>query len=117
MTIICTETESDLHRYRCLIARFIERDQYHVQAVEVWRDLQIKRTCCLTSNFVLNETLTLLARRTTYQFAVNRARSLYASTVLQILAPLPTRMNLPRLAISISTPTNKSVSRIAFPLR
>ena len=70
-----------------LIARFVERDQYHVHAVEFWRGLQTERTRCLTSNFVLSETFTLLARRTTYQFAVNRARSLYASTVLQILRP------------------------------
>jgi uncharacterized protein len=70
-----------------LIARFVERDQYCIQSLAVWRDLQEKRRRCLTSNFVLSEAFTLLARRTTYQFAANRARGLYSSKILEILRP------------------------------
>jgi hypothetical protein len=36
---------------------------------------------------VLDETITLLARRATYQFAAQRARNLYESTSLLILRP------------------------------
>ena len=40
-----------------------------------------------TSNFVLDETFTLLARRSTHTFAVERARNLLGSTLLTILRP------------------------------
>ncbi|MGH9463558.1 MAG: type II toxin-antitoxin system VapC family toxin [Vicinamibacteria bacterium] len=36
---------------------------------------------------MLDETLTLLARRSSYSFAVDRARSLYASASLEIVRP------------------------------
>ena len=36
---------------------------------------------------MLDETITLLARRSTYQFAAERARSLFESTSLAILRP------------------------------
>ena len=69
------------------LARYIERDQYHEAATEHWRTLQNDRRQCFTSNFVLDETITLLARRTTYRFAAERARHLFASTSLSILRP------------------------------
>jgi predicted nucleic acid-binding protein len=69
------------------LARYIERDQHHAAATEHWRKLQADRRRCFTSNFVLDETITLLARRTTYQFAAERARSLFESTSLSILRP------------------------------
>ena len=40
-----------------------------------------------TSNFVLDETLTLLARRTDHAFALREARAWYASDILTILRP------------------------------
>ena len=69
------------------LARYIERDQYHDAATEHWRTLQNDRRRCLTSNFVLDETITLLARRSTYQFATERARNLFESKSLRILRP------------------------------
>lgn len=42
---------------------------------------------CFTSNFVLDETFTLLARRSTYDFAAERARKLFESASLSILRP------------------------------
>jgi predicted nucleic acid-binding protein len=40
-----------------------------------------------TSNFILDETITLLGRRTGYPFAAKVGRSLYSSTTLVILRP------------------------------
>jgi predicted nucleic acid-binding protein len=69
------------------LARYIERDQHHVAATDHWRKLQNDRRQCITSSFVLDETITLLARRSTYEFAAERARKLYESTSLSILRP------------------------------
>ncbi len=44
---------------------------------------------CCTSNFVLDETFTLLARRASYPFAARRATSLLSSGILEILRTGP----------------------------
>ena len=41
----------------------------------------------MTSNFVLDETFTLLGRRAGYSFAAQRARNIYVSESLDILRP------------------------------
>jgi len=69
------------------LARYIERDQYHKAAIEHWRRLQSARRQCFTSNFVIDETITLLGRRATYEFAAERARNFYESASLSILRP------------------------------
>lgn len=69
------------------LARYIERDQHHAGATEHWQKLQTDRRRCFTSNFVLDETITLLARRSTYEFAAERGRNLYESDELSILRP------------------------------
>jgi uncharacterized protein len=69
------------------LARYIERDQYHDRTTDHWQTLQTDRRRCFTSSFVLDETITLLARRTTYEFAAERARNLYGSQELSILRP------------------------------
>lgn len=69
------------------LARYIARDHHHARATHYWRELQQQRMQCYTSNFVLDETITLLARRTTYPFAADRAQNLFASAVLTILRP------------------------------
>lgn len=45
------------------------------------------RERCFTSNFVLDETFTLLGRRAGYRFAIQRARNIYLSKALTILRP------------------------------
>jgi len=70
-----------------LIARFVDRDQHHAAAIRHWNVLQRDRRRCVTSNFVLDETITLLARRTNYAFAAERARNLFQSTQLTIVRP------------------------------
>ena len=69
------------------LARYIKRDQYHKQAVELWNQLRKMQERCFTSNFVLDETFTLLGRRAGYKFAIQRARNIYLSKKLTILRP------------------------------
>jgi len=70
-----------------LVARFIQRDQHHMKAAAIWEDLVNGTERCCTSNIVLSETLTLLARRTAYDFAARQAKAIYSSHVLEIIRP------------------------------
>ncbi len=69
------------------LARHLSRDQYHGQANSFWNSIREKGEACTTSNFVLDETFTLLGRRAGYGFAAQRARNIYASEWLTILRP------------------------------
>ncbi len=69
------------------LGRYLVRDQHHDQACAGWRLLAERRERCATSNFVLDETFTLLGRRASYEFAAERSRNLLKSTTLQILRP------------------------------
>ena len=69
------------------LARYLSRDQYHKTALPLWDKLRTTHERCLTSNFILDETLTLLSRRASHPFAVEKARILYSSTALEILRP------------------------------
>jgi predicted nucleic acid-binding protein len=69
------------------LARHLSKDQYHGQANSFWNSIKKKGEACATSNFVLDETFTLLGRRAGYGFAAERARNIYASESLTILRP------------------------------
>ncbi len=69
------------------LARYLARGQYHQDAVAAWRMLEASTERCFTSNFVLDETLTLLARRASYKFAAERGRNLLTSEALEVLRP------------------------------
>jgi predicted nucleic acid-binding protein len=69
------------------LARYLGSDQYHEKSLKFWNDLSNFNENCFTSNFVLDETLTLLARRAGYNFAAERAHILYSSKALTILRP------------------------------
>jgi predicted nucleic acid-binding protein len=69
------------------LARHLASDQHHGAAVAAWSELAAATTPCFTSNFVLDETFTLLARRAGYGFAIERARNLLASAAMTILRP------------------------------
>ena len=69
------------------LARYVEKDQHHAAATAAWEKLQRSGQRLYTSNFVLDELFTLLARRTTYRFAAERARNILDSQVIQILRP------------------------------
>lgn len=69
------------------LARHLANDQHHEAAAAGWRRLAADRERCFTSNFVLDETVSLLTRRAGPAFAAERARALLASTALTILRP------------------------------
>lgn len=69
------------------LARYHKHDQYHVGAVEKWRKLADSGLKILTSVFVINETVTLMARRLSYPFAVETARNIFSSKEIEILRP------------------------------
>jgi predicted nucleic acid-binding protein len=71
------------------LARYLPRDDHHDRATRSWKTLVRRDWKCYASNFVLDETFTLLARRSSYSFAAERARTLYASKALEILRPTP----------------------------
>jgi len=69
------------------LARYASRDQHHAVAVAGWKELGTRQRRCLTSSFVLDEVLTLLGRRISYDFAAERATILWHSAALTILRP------------------------------
>lgn len=71
------------------IARYLKRDQYYDTAVKYWKTLSTRQEQFFTSNFVLDETFTLLGRRAGYKFAAQRARNIFLSDTITILRPEP----------------------------
>jgi predicted nucleic acid-binding protein len=69
------------------LARHVTKDQHFQAANKFWDQILIASTPCCTTSFVVSETLTLLARRTSFTFAAERARSLYDARTLRILRP------------------------------
>jgi predicted nucleic acid-binding protein len=67
-----------------LIARYVERDQHHAEAVDAWKRIQSGRPICVTTSHVLAESFTVLGRRVSNAFAAERARHLLASQELRI---------------------------------
>ncbi len=65
------------------LARWLPADANHRTAVATWRKLAGRPL--FTSNHVLDETLILLARRASYAFAFEKAESIFASTVLELV--------------------------------
>jgi predicted nucleic acid-binding protein len=68
------------------IAYLLARDQYHPVAVAAWQQLPTQKPI-LTSNFVLDETFTYVARRAGHSFVVAQAQRIYASPAVRILRP------------------------------
>lgn len=69
------------------LARYVAEDRLHSRAVAGWEQLAQNRTAAFTSSLVLSETFTLLARRTGYAFAAQRARAILDSDTLTVLRP------------------------------
>jgi uncharacterized protein len=69
------------------VARHLGRDQYHAAARKAWSLLRRHRYRLFTTNFVLDETFTLLARRAGHAFAAERARNILVAPSLTILRP------------------------------
>jgi predicted nucleic acid-binding protein len=69
------------------IGRYLHDDQYFSSAVRAWGDLTRDREHLATSNFVLDEVFTQLARRAGYAFAADKARRIYSARSVLILRP------------------------------
>ena len=69
------------------LARYLARDQHHQAARAAWRDLPTHPWPVYTSNFVLDETFTMLGRWSSPEFAADRAEALLTSVTLVILRP------------------------------
>ncbi len=69
------------------ISRYITKDQYHKPSVKFWDKIKKSGEPLFTSNFVLDETLTLMGRRAGYSFAADRAKKIYSSKQFTILRP------------------------------
>ncbi len=65
------------------LARYLARDAYHARALSVWK--RLASTPCFTSNQVLDETVTLLARRAGYAFAASRAENIFGSAAMEVV--------------------------------
>lgn len=69
------------------LAKFLAKDQFHSRCLEIWDELSFSKNKLFTSNFIIDETLTLISRRAGYQFAVDKAFTFYSSKILTILRP------------------------------
>lgn len=69
------------------VARYLTQDGLHEEALEGWRELQRRGGRWFTSNLVLSEAFTLLARRAGHGFAVARAHTIYRSERAVVLRP------------------------------
>jgi predicted nucleic acid-binding protein len=67
------------------VAIFDKDDQHHAQASRIWWKINAEKSRIVTSQLVMVETLTLLARRIRYAYAVEVGHRLYASPSLAIL--------------------------------
>jgi predicted nucleic acid-binding protein len=65
------------------LARWLPRDEHHRAAVAAWDRLSGK--ALYSSSDVVNETIALLGKKTSYAFAADRAESIFQSTALEIL--------------------------------
>jgi len=69
------------------LARYIVKDQHHKSAITKWKKLHKSNSKYVTSNFVLNEMITLLGRWVGEDFALEKAYSIYNSDSFIILRP------------------------------
>jgi len=67
------------------IGRYIAKDEYHRVSTSSWSVLENSKERLFTSNFVLDETFTLLGQRAGYAFAAARARAILSSSAITIL--------------------------------
>ena len=69
------------------IGKYLTQDQHHKDAQDKWQQIEKEKRRCLTSNFVLDETFTLLGRWTNAKFAAEKANIIYSSKMIEILRP------------------------------
>jgi len=63
------------------LAKEIAADQHHDEAATLWRRLEQSKALLFSSEHVLDETATLLSRRTSYAFAAGWGRDVLSSGI------------------------------------
>ena len=61
------------------LALFHKRDQHHQECCEFWERIKNSNCIPITTNHIIDELATLLARRTDYNFASRKLHEIYAS--------------------------------------
>jgi predicted nucleic acid-binding protein len=69
------------------LARYIVKDQHHKTAISKWNKLHKSNSKYFTSNFVMDEMITLFGRWVSEEFALEKAYSIYNSDLFTILRP------------------------------
>jgi uncharacterized protein len=69
------------------LAKYLRGDQHHAESLAIWDRLERNKERVSTSNMVINELATLMARRSTYSFAAETIRNIYDSDIFEILRP------------------------------
>lgn len=64
-------------------ARYVEKDSYHDKSLELWKQISAKKIPCVTTNFVLQELITLFIYRFGSQQALKASREIYGSQAIQ----------------------------------
>ena len=64
------------------MAKEITADQHHEQAVEFWNRIRVEEPVIYSSEHILDETATLLARRTSYAWSAEWGRDVLGAGVL-----------------------------------
>ncbi len=64
------------------LAKYLANDSEHKRALEIWKKLSSSQ--CITSNHILDETLTLLGRRAGYTFSADRGEAILNSEILTV---------------------------------
>ena len=67
-----------------LYARYVPGDQHHIAARDGWDRLRQSRSELITTNHMIDESVTLLARRTSYAFAHQRGAVWLQSSDLRV---------------------------------
>jgi uncharacterized protein len=66
------------------IGLYLTSDSFHADASAIWGQIESRGERLMTTNHVLDEVLTILARRAGYRFAADRAERIYASRAFEI---------------------------------
>lgn len=70
-----------------IVGRYASRDQHHDVAVTGWKRIATARLPCYTTNLVIAEAITLIARRMNPSFAVETGRLIHSAHSMKILRP------------------------------
>ena len=69
------------------LALFHKRDQHHRKSCKLWEEIKSSECISITTNHIIDELATLLARRTSYAFASRKLHEIYASVYPIITRP------------------------------